>query len=219
MPDVLIRTFEESDREGLLALFERAGAGAPGSELWGHSESVAAIYLTPYMDLVPGSLFVAVVDGALGGYLAGCPDPALLPSEDDRRAAAMRTYRLRLRPSTWVFFGRSFLDVARARLRREELPAGLDDPRWPAHLHIDLVPEARGTGAADGLMRAWFDQLRELQVPGCHLQTLAENTRAVRFFERMGLRRHGSTPAVPGARLDGRRLHLQTMVWDAVATG
>ncbi|MEV0050559.1 hypothetical protein AB0H34_08720 [Saccharopolyspora shandongensis] len=63
-------------------------------------------------------------------------------------------------------------------------------------------------------MNRWLDRLREAGSPGCHLQTLCENTRAVRFFERMGFAKHGPTPLVPGIRHDGKRLHQQTMVWN-----
>jgi hypothetical protein len=66
-----IRGFAETDRAALRELFPRAGAGAPSGTLWGHPASEAAVYLDPYMDLEPDSLFVAVVDGALVGYLAG----------------------------------------------------------------------------------------------------------------------------------------------------
>ena len=99
------------------------------------------------------------------------------------------------------------------RARRQPIAGELSDPRWPSHLHIDLLPLARGTGAADGVMSLWFDRLRETGSPGCYLQTSAENSRAVRFFERMGFERHGDTPVVPGSRYAGRRMHQQTMVW------
>lgn len=220
MTDVEIRTFADADadRAGLLELFARAGDGVPGSAVWGHEESLAAVYLTPYMDHEPESLFVAVVDGELAGYLAGslgsaAPNP--VPSEAERTVQAMRTYRLffRLRPA--AFFLRAMLDTATAAVRREPTPGELDDPRWPAHLHIDLVPEARGRGAGAALMNAWFDRLRATGTPGCYLQTLVENTRAVRFFEHMGFQKHGPTPPVPGIRDGGRRLHQQTMVWTA----
>jgi hypothetical protein len=62
-------------------------------------------------------------------------------------------------------------------------------------------------------MGRWLDRLRAAGAPGCHLQTLVENTRAVLFFERMGFVPHGPTPLVPGIRHQGRRLHQQTMVW------
>ncbi len=62
-------------------------------------------------------------------------------------------------------------------------------------------------------MNRWFDRLRETGSRGCYLQTLVENTRAVRFFERMGFEKHGPTPLVPGIRDRGRHLHQQTMVW------
>jgi dihydrofolate reductase len=74
------------------------------------------------------------------------------------------------------------------------------DQRWPAHLHINLVPEARGTGAAQDLMAAWQERLTHSSSPGCHLQTLVENTRATRFFEKSGFAPHGPTPLVPGVR-------------------
>jgi GNAT superfamily N-acetyltransferase len=208
-----VRTFAESDRAALRELFPRAGAGSPSGSLWGHPASEAAVYLDPYMDLEPESLFVAVVDGALVGYLAGCLDSAGFPREDERIAQAIRRYRLLFRARTAAFFARGLIDVARAALRHEPTAGDFADTRWPAHLHINVARPARGTGAADGLMNRWLDRLRATGSPGCHLQTLVENARAVRFFERMGFARHGPTPLVPGMRHDGKRLHQQTMVW------
>ncbi|WP_119731404.1 GNAT family N-acetyltransferase [Thermomonospora amylolytica] len=208
-----IRTFTEADREELRKLFERAGEGAPTASLWGHAESEAAIYLYPYMELEPESLFIAVDDGVMVGYLTGCLDTSSFPSEDKLLEQAVRRHRLLLRPRPMAFFARTLIDTAWAAIRRQPTASGFTDERWPAHLHINVAPEARGKGAADGLMRAWQDRLRQAGSPGCHLQTLVENTRAVRFFERMGFVKHGPTPLVPGLRHEGRRVHQQTMVW------
>ncbi|MQA09949.1 MAG: GNAT family N-acetyltransferase [Pseudonocardiaceae bacterium] len=213
MSEIEIRTFEEKDRAELRALFGRAGEGAPPDSLWGHEESEAAIYLTPYADLEPDSLFIAVVDGVMSGYLAGCLDSSAMPSENARMDEAIRKYRLIFRRKPAAFFARSMLDMARAALRREPTAADFNDPRWPSHLHINLLAEARGMGVGAALMNRWFDRLRETGSRGCYLQTLVENTRAVRFFEHMGFEKHGSTPLVPGIRDRGGRLHQQTMVW------
>ncbi|MFF5258964.1 GNAT family N-acetyltransferase [Actinomadura viridis] len=208
-----VRSFAESDRDELRELFGRAGEGSPSASMWGHLESEAAIYLNPYMDLAPDSLFVAVADGALVGYLTGCPDGSKFPRESERMTRAFRKHRPALRPKTIGFFGRAMLDMAVAAPRREPTAGDFVDARWPAHLHINVAPTARGTGAADELMNRWLDRLREIGSPGCHLQTLVENTRAVRFFERMGFAGYGPTPLVPGLRYEGERLHQQTMVW------
>ena len=208
-----IRTFNEADRAGLRELFGRAGEGAPSASLWGHEESEAAVYLDPYMDLEPDSLFVAVADGAMVGYLAGCFDGFAFPSESERVEEAIRKHRLILQPRAAAFFARAAADAAWAAIRRESTAADFDDARWPSHLHINVAPKARGTGAADRLMNRWFDRLGEAGSPGCHLQTLAENDRAVRFFERVGFVKHGPALPIPGLRYDGERLHQQTMVW------
>ncbi|MEE6262294.1 GNAT family N-acetyltransferase [Plantactinospora sonchi] len=211
---VTIRAIADSDHAELRGLFGRACADAPSAALWGHEESEAAIYLDPYLSAHPGSLFVAVADGELVGYLAGCLDSSTIPSESKRMEQAIRTHRLVFRPRPAAFFARAMVDLVVAAARREPTAGGFDDVRWPAHLHINMAPTARGTGAAAELMARWFDRLRETGTPGCHLQTLVENTRAVRFFERMGFVRHGATPLVPGTRKGGRRLHQQTMVWN-----
>ncbi|WP_336204052.1 GNAT family N-acetyltransferase [Nonomuraea sp. LPB2021202275-12-8] len=210
-----IRTFAESDRAELRELFGRVGEGAPTESLWGHVDSEAAVYLNPYMELEPDSLFVAVAGGALVGYLTGCLDSAAFPGEGERMEKAMRTYRLVFRPRPAAFFARSLADLAWAAVRREPGVGEFADARWPAHLHINVAPEARGTGAADGLMSRWLDRLRKAGSPGCHLQTLVENARAVRFFERMGFAEHGPAPLVPGLRYGGGRVHQRTMVWSA----
>lgn len=210
---VIVRPFEEADRVDLLGRVSlEAGVGSPGAELWGHEESLADVYLRPYLDLDPASVFVAVVDGVLAGYLAGCVDPTSFPSEEVRLDRAIREHRLMRDRAARRFFARAAFDLLVAKARRQPLAGELDDPRWPSHLHIDLVPAARGTGAAYALMDAWFEHLAALRSPGCYLQTLVENTRAVAFFQRVGFVAHGAPAAVPGVRVDGRRAHQLTMV-------
>jgi ribosomal protein S18 acetylase RimI-like enzyme len=75
------------------------------------------------------------------------------------------------------------------------------DDRWPAHLHIDLLPVARGQGAGRRLVDAWFTRLRERGVSGCHLQTMAENTGAIAFFTTVGFRRLGEPQRIRTADL------------------
>jgi RimJ/RimL family protein N-acetyltransferase len=91
-------------------------------------------------------------------------------------------------------------------------PAFLDD-RWPAHLHINLLPAGRGQGLGTELVHRWLATLRSDGVPGCHLETWAENADASAFFEAMGFTRRGEPTLMPGFRSrTGGRHHLQLMV-------
>lgn len=209
-----VRPFQEHDRQELRQLFARAGEGSPSASLWHHTPSEAAVYLEPYMNVEPESLFIAIVDGKMVGYLTGSLDSSAFPGESERMSHAIREYRLMFRREPVMFFIRSLRDMAVAAIQREPRSGELDDPRWPAHLHINIAPEARGSGAGGALMTRWLDRLRETDTPGCYLQTLVENTGAVRFFERLGFRKHGPTPLVPGIRYQGERMHQQTMVWN-----
>ena len=210
----VIRRFAESDHSALMELFAHAGEDSPSGDLWGHAESEAAIYLTPYIGLEPESLLLADLKGRLVGYLAGSAGGSQLPGETERMERAIKQYRLMLRPRVLGFFLRALADTLWAKTHSIQTAGDFSDPRWPAHLHINVLPEARGTGSAAGLMERWLEHLCEQDIPGCYLQTLVENTRAVRFFERMGFSPYGPQLLVPGIRHEGKRLHQQTMVWN-----
>ncbi len=211
MTDLEIRLVRPGDEDALRHVAYATGyMGDSPAFYWRHEKSFADIWIGTYLDHFPETLWVAAEAGRPVGYLTGCLQTADAPSP----AQAVRRHMLRsalpLRPGTAGFFWRAFADSLQG------VPSGeIDDPRWPAHLHTNLLPEARGRGAGAALMRAWFAQLRDERVPGCHLGTLAENHDAIAFFERMGFERHGGPIFAPGLRSpDGGRHHLQLMTVD-----
>ena len=212
-PDAAIevRAYEPSDRAAVRAICHATGfMGEPADWYWRDAESFADACTRYYTDQEPESSLVAVRDGRVVGYLLGCVDTARAPSmaEVSTRLALRRA--LLLRPGTAAFFWRALFDV----LADRSVPSGeMRDARWPSHLHINLLPEARGTGGGAALVRAWLDRLAALGSPGCHLETFAENRNAIAFFERVGFRRQGPPTRVPGMRTrDGSRMHVQAMV-------
>ncbi|MFT3901337.1 MAG: GNAT family N-acetyltransferase [Gordonia sp. (in: high G+C Gram-positive bacteria)] len=205
-----IRPYAATDRAELLTLAERAGEGAPTESLWGHSASELDIYLTPYLDEEPESVFVAEVDGKLVGYLVGSLGDGKVDSEDDRMSAVIQQHRLFLIPSVIRFFARAAWDTFRNRGR--ESAGEFHDPAFPAHLHINVAPEARGTGLAGKLVDAFVAHARKAKCPGIYLQTLVENERATKFFTKEGFEPRGAAPRVPGMRYRGKPVHQLTMV-------
>ncbi len=208
--EIIIRPYAASDRDSIRRIcFDTGFMGEPAGFYWRDFPSFADIWTSYYTDKEPESTFVAVRDGRVVGYLTGCVDTARSTSPRDAIIHQMRA-RWLLRPGTAGFFWRSIWDT----LRQPSLPTGeVSDPRWPSHLHIDLLAEARGLGAGRRLMEAWLDRLREVGSPGCHLGTMAENTAGIAFFCRMGFELYGPPELIPGMRTpSSRRVHSQLMV-------
>ncbi|MBR6779951.1 MAG: GNAT family N-acetyltransferase [Clostridia bacterium] len=57
---------------------------------------------------------------------------------------------------------------------------------YPAHLHIDLLPEAQGHGYGPQLMETLFSHLRKQNCRGIMWCVWEQNERAQRFYERQG---------------------------------
>jgi ribosomal protein S18 acetylase RimI-like enzyme len=211
MGEFQIRAYEPRDRDAVRRIcFETGYMGDPIDWLWRDRESFADLITRYYTDREPESLIVAEREGLVVGYLTGCVD-----SERTRGFAAREVRRLvrrgaLLRPGVAGLFWRSIFDLLRDRQAPDEL---LGDPRWPAHLHINLLPEARRRGIGRRLMDRWLARLRASASPGVHLGTFAENAKARPFFEACGFRRHGEPMRVPGMRTrEGGRMHAQWMV-------
>ena len=187
--------------------------GEPADWYWRDAPSFADVFSGYYTDAEPSSALVAVDDhDDVVGYLLGCLDSRSAWRIERVIGRLMVRRALLIRPGTAGFFWRSIADVA-VDARRHRLPTGhVDTTRWPAHLHINLLPSARGSGVGAALMRAWLDRLDNLAVPGCHLETMAENTGGLAFFTAMGFAPEGPPQLVPGMRTRaGERMHVQLM--------
>jgi ribosomal protein S18 acetylase RimI-like enzyme len=211
LPEFQIRAYEPRDRAAVRSIcFETGYMGDSIEWLWRDPEGFADLITRYYTDREPESTWVATRDGVVVGYLTGCVD-----TERTRGMAAreMRRQVLRgalVRPGVAGFVWRAILDAVRDGGAPEEV---LFDPRWPAHLHIDLLPEGRGRGLGRRLMGCWFERLRARGARGVHLGTFAENTNAIRFFESCGFAPHGAPVLAPGFRTrEGGRMHVQWMV-------
>jgi ribosomal protein S18 acetylase RimI-like enzyme len=212
--DVLVRPYETADRARVRHIcFVTGYIGEPVEWQWRDAESFANIFTGYYTDAEPESALVAEIDGEVRGYLLGCVDSTKAWNPGTVVGRQITHRAIAFRPGTAPFVWRSLGDVIVDAAHRRLPPAPFEDPRWPAHLHIDLLRDARGRGVGAALMRRWLETLRQTGVAGCHLETVAENTTAVAFFEAMGFEKRRPPVLVPGLRSPrGERHHVQLMV-------
>lgn len=58
--------------------------------------------------------------------------------------------------------------------------------RYPAHLHVDILPDYQRRGYGPQLMDTFLSKMRESGVSGVHLGMVRTNDGARRFYERLG---------------------------------
>src|ERR1700722_11352736 len=188
--DVVFRRYEPRDRAAVRNICYVTGyMGDPIDWQWRDVESFADIFSAYYTDDEPESAWVAEIDGVVRGYLLGCVDSSRATSPAVYIGRHLVRRGIAFRPGTAGMVWRSFGDVIVEGFKRNLPPSAFEDPRWPAHLHIDLMEQARGRGVGAGLVRRFFDDLAVLDVPGVFIETFAENTGALAFFESMGFER------------------------------
>src|SRR5690606_15447603 len=140
-------------------------------------------FAAPYVHLEPELAFV-LDDGR--GRAVGC----IVGTADTVRFA--RTFRAAWLP---LVADRHPAPPGPPRTPDEEIAWLLHHPErmivpelaaWPAHLHIDLLPEWQGRGHGRQLMRTFVAALRDAGVPAVHLVMVRANQPARAFYDRMG---------------------------------
>jgi ribosomal protein S18 acetylase RimI-like enzyme len=138
-------------------------------------------YAAPYAILEPELCFVLTLNGAPVGYVLGTADSAGF-----REACEAQWFPpLREHYPLPDASDRS-RDAAMIRLIHRGHSADLEFPDYPAHLHIDLLPIAQGSGHGRKLMTRFLETLRVTGLPGVHLGVGRVNMSAIGFYERMG---------------------------------
>lgn len=186
-----IRPYHPSDLCALYRICLQTGdSGADATRLYRDPDLLGHYYAGPYAVFEPDLCFVLTAAGQPCGYILGARDtPAFA-----ERCAREWFPALRARYPAPAPDDRS----PEAQLIRMVRSGEVDSPGpagYPAHLHIDLLPQAQGRGWGHQLMRVFLERLRQLGVGGVHLGVAAGNARAVRFYERAGFARLETHPA------------------------
>ncbi|MDT3330119.1 MULTISPECIES: GNAT family N-acetyltransferase [Microbacterium] len=195
-----IRPFRPGDEPALSEICLRtadAGSDATGifedDAIWGH------IWALPYAERHPDLVFVVEDgNGTPVGYVVATDDTDGF--EEWFRTQWWPRFANRWpKPEAEVTRQDGTLLYAYGRGEKPERYAA----DFPAHLHIDLLPQAQGQGAGRRLIETLFAALRERGVAGLHLVASAENTGAMAFYTRLGF---AALPSSPGSSAYGMRL-------------
>lgn len=195
-----IRPFQPGDEPALAHVcIKTADAGTDASGLLSDDEIWPAIFVLPYVARYPDFAFVAETeDGRVAGYVVAAPDT------DE--------YVTWFRDEWWPRYADRFPRPTRNVTREDEILAHVYDrapgtdphvPEYPAHLHVDLLPELQRQGMGRQLIERLKLALREAGVPGVHLVAGADNAGASAFYPRIGF---DPLPSAEGVRAFGMKL-------------
>lgn len=194
-----IRRFRTGDEAALAEVCLRTGdAGGDATGMLADDDLWAVLFVLPYVARHPEFAFVVESEGRVVGYIVGAPDTHAFESW--------------FREQWWPRFAGRWPEPADVRTRQDGLiryayARGAEATPFadthPAHLHIDLLPEAQGQGWGRRLIDTLLDALTDAGVPGVHLVASSANTGAVAFYRRLGFT---ELPAPEGEQAFARTL-------------
>lgn len=184
-PDLSIDQYRPADRAALYDVCLRtADRGADAGPRHAEPDLVGHVYLGPYLELEPELAFVvrAAGDPAPLGYVVGTADTLAFEAAcDERWWPPLRAHYRAHQPRP---------GSADERLVRT-IETGLHSEgdwlaAYPAHLHVNLLEAARGTGMGRALLERLVAALEARGVPGLHLGVASANANAIAFYRHLG---------------------------------
>jgi ribosomal protein S18 acetylase RimI-like enzyme len=196
-----IRAYQPADLASIYDICVRtADAGGDARGQYSSDQLMGDIFAVPYVTLEPEHAHV--LDDGTGtavGYVLGTADTATFAQRyrDEWLPATDGKYPVPPEPPVTGEDSMLWLHYHPERMVIPELDA------YPAHLHIDLLPEWQGQGWGRGLIDAFRAGLRAAGVPKVHLGMAAANVKARAFYDRLGFSEI-PVPAVPTVIFLGR---------------
>ena len=155
-------------------------SGADATKTFHNPDLLGHIYVGPYIVGMPDCAFVVADNQGVAGFILAAADTEVFA------AWAEQYWWPALREQYPMIPG----DSEDARIiRMLHTPPHAEHAlleKYPAHLHIDLLPRVHGQGLGRSLMERLFIRLREHDVRGVHLGVGASNTNAIEFYRHLG---------------------------------
>ena len=178
-----VRPYRETDLSAVYDICVRtADAGGDARGMYHTDDLMPDLFASPYVYLEPHLAFVVDAGEGAVGYVVGTSDTAWFVQRYREKWIPLLVDRYPpplgepARPDD-VMIG---LHYNPERMLVPELA------EYPAHLHIDLLPEYQRKGYGRALMEAMFEALAADGAPAVHVGMLTENTPARSFYDRLG---------------------------------
>ncbi|WP_439659364.1 GNAT family N-acetyltransferase [Lentzea sp. HUAS TT2] len=172
----MIRAYRLSDLDALYDICLDTGNGGLGARhLFEDPRLMGHAYVGPYVAFEPDLAFVAEDDGGACGYALATADTEAFEDRCDRDWWPDLRVRYPLAPN------------ANRIVQQFHTPARVDPiliRDYPAHMHANLLPRAKGRGFGGMLVRSVLERLEK----GVHVHVRHHNTHAIGFWEHLGFR-------------------------------
>ncbi|KEA51349.1 MULTISPECIES: GNAT family N-acetyltransferase [Mangrovibacter] len=180
----VIRPARAEDRAALSRIcLETANAGKDATDLYSDGDYPGLLYVLPYAEFEPDFAFVLEMSGEVVGYVVATPDTAAFEARLAQSWWPVLQERYAQRTSEAPLDMKVLGQIRAPGNASEELTG-----RWPAHLHINLLPVAQQGGWGRRLVTRQLAALRDAGVPGVHLGVSLQNEGVCAFYEKMGFR-------------------------------
>lgn len=210
-PAYQVRKYRPEDRASVRNLCCETGfLGQPINPVFEDRELFADFLTRYYLRYEPESAFVLECDGRLVGYMLGCLHPLRIQAYNALQNVVL-FFRLLWRYPRYAETSRKFIRWILWNGWRE-VPAA---PRRTPHLHINLLPEARGSRPAKQLFDVFMEYLSAAGVKRVFGQvTSFESRRGVAMFRRYGFKVLNRSEITKYRELYPEPVYLSTIVRD-----
>jgi ribosomal protein S18 acetylase RimI-like enzyme len=181
-----IRPYRVSDRDAVYEICVRtADAGQDARGQYSTDDLMPDLFAGPYVYLEPELAFVlADADDRPAGYVLGTADTARFVRRYHEVWIPMLAERYPRPPDP----ARTAEELLLAGHYRPEDRLRPELAQYPAHLHIDVLPEYQGAGHGRALMQTWLAAAAAAGATAVFLHMDPTNTRARAFYDRLGFR-------------------------------
>ncbi len=181
-----LRRYQSGDLAALYRISLATGLhGGDASQIYDDPQLMGHIYSAPYAVLEPDLAFVAETDGAVAGFVLGTLDTrAWLARLEAEWWPALRP---RYRDPSETPEAERTLDQRRChQIHHPPSPPRAVVDRFPAHLHLNLLPQLQRRGIGTRMAGLWCDRAAKLGATAAHVGVNRENQAAVAFWRRIG---------------------------------
>ncbi len=180
-----IRQAHFSDAHSIYDICLKTGNnGSDATNLYHYPHLLGDYYAINYMSFEREACFIVTEDkeSTAQGYILGCTDSKRF--NEWMETTWLPPLRKKYTPAS----GKSETENTLIKTLHDNhnTPILPELKKYPAHLHIDILPSMQGKGCGKKLIETFETYLQKKNVPGVHLGVSSENKNAIGFYQKLG---------------------------------